>query len=602
MASFTKCLCLSLLLMVMRADLLAEKDLHFKGDYFIYSDDLDYLYGGGHLVLDTGDFIISADTLYLDMNRFEGVVTGAVIIKIKDSREVRKGDLLVFRGFPFSFAFSRFGKYIDTRGDMTVTDAIKKISPSGLKKSDLYWEFSECRITKTKKIKAKKVFPFILGLPSFPFESFSIARGKIPEKTRLYFKNVGFSSLDGLSLTFLYRVRETFLNGDTLFKFYEREIFNGDSEIKRGITISGQLDWLVRKKSFLNMSGLYNTADDSFNLTLMHRKDLRNISYSFSQNISSRENVPAVYEFNSWIMFKKFEFMSPKLGFSHNLKSSYSYEISSPFKVSKTLNFNLSMLRKIIREDVQSDTRDFSASMDFTSSILNLSSAVHISENLLEATRSRNFTTNLRFRPLNFLEKNITITISPYYMFSTLPGQDNETSRITPGINAEVKSIGMLFPFGFSILPTLNVNHQWNNQDVDQTEFNTFLSLKKKIGRLELSLDYSLVSRYRSEGFWVEGYNVKSLNLSMNLKKESRYSLGLRLYYNNDLALENITFSGEIYFPANIKLSSFLLYYWNQDKFQSVEVFVEKKFSNIFKLQCGYSLALKKFFVKFFTL
>jgi hypothetical protein len=126
--------------------------------------------------------------------------------------------------------------------------------------------------------------------------------------------------------------------------------------------------------------------------------------------------------------------------------------------------------------------------------------------------------------------------------------------------------------------------------------------LKNKIGRLELSLDYSLVSRYRSEGFWVEGYNVKSLNLSMNLKKESRYSLGLRLYYNNDLALENITFSGEIYFPANIKLSSFLLYYWNQDKFQSVEVFVEKKFSNIFKLQCGYSLALKKFFVKFFTL
>ena len=100
----------------------------------------------------------------------------------------------------------------------------------------------------------------------------------------------------------------------------------------------------------------------------------------------------------------------------------------------------------------------------------------------------------------------------------------------------------------------------------------------------------------------MEGYNVKNMNFSLEWRKADRYSLGLRLYYNNDLALENVTLSGEVFFPWKIRFSSFFLYYVDPGKFQTVEVFVEKKFSNLFKLQCGYSLSQKRFFVKFFTL
>ena len=178
---------------------------------------------------------------------------------------------------------------------------------------------------------------------------------------------------------------------------------------------------------------------------------------------------------------------------------------------------------------------------------------------MLQATQTRNFTANLRFKTLFFLDENVSVNIAPFYMFSTIPVQETQTSHVSPGLNTEIKSSGLLLPFGFQILPSLTINHIWDNLDVDQTEFNYFLSLKKNLGKLGASIDYSLVSRYRSEGFWVEGYNVKSLNLNLELKDESKYSFGMRLYYNNDLVLENIIFSSEVFFHSNIKLSTFSL-------------------------------------------
>jgi hypothetical protein len=600
MVKFTRFLCLSLIIAHIPGGLWADRPIDFKGDYFIYSDDFHYLYGGGNIRIEVEGYQISADSLYLDLNSFQGVIYGGISISGKGS--VVRADLMVFKGYPFTFRAQTLGPQIISWGDMGLVDTIEKKGPHQLKKSDLYWEFSACKINKNKKIKAKMVFPHIFGLPSIPFKSFSITRGKIPEKTRFYFKNIGLSSLDGISLTFLYRMRQKFLSGDIDFKLYERELFDADAEIKRGLMLNGQLDWLVKKKKFINLSVLYNTGDDSVNFTLAHKKELKNISYSISQNISGRENISTVYQFDTWFMWKAYRFMSPRVSFTHNLKHSYSYGFSSPLKLIKNLNFNVNYLRKVIRDDVESDTQDYSLSMDFTSSLLSLSSSYNISENMLEATRSRNFTTNLKFKTLFFLNKNVSIDVSPFYMFSTLPGEEATSSRISPGINATIKSSGLFFPFGFKIVPVLTVNHVWDNLDIDQTEFNTLLSLKQEWWKFMFSLDYSLVSRYRSEGFWVEGYNVKNLKFSMEMKHGKTYNFAMRMYLNDDLKLENITFNGEIFLPWNIKFSSFLLYYVNDDKFQTIEVFIEKKFSNIFKLQCGYSLALKKFFIKFFTL
>lgn len=600
MGNCTKFLCLSLLPGLFSLGLLANHPLQFKADYFIYSDDLHYLYGGGNLSFQRGGLSVEGSSLYLDLNTFLGVVYGPVVIR-EDGRETR-ADIMVFRGFPFSFRYSIFGDRVVSRGDLTLPDRLVKKSPRELKKSDLYWEFFECKIDKNKKIKVKMVFPFIMGLPSIPFKSFSITRGKIPEKTRFYFRNIGLSSLDGLSLTLLYRMRESFVRGDVDIKFYERELFNQNAEIKRGVQFSAQTDWLIKKKKFVALSALANTGNQSFNLTLSHQKETEAVGYALSQNISGRENVDTVAEFDAWLMLKKFRFMRPKFSFTHDLKNSYSYGLTTPVRISKNLNFNLGYLRKVIRGDLESDTRDYTASLDFSSSLLKLSSVMNISENVLEASQTRNFSTRLKFKTLYLLDRNVSIILSPFYLFSAIPSQETETSHVTPGIDGEIKSEGLILPLNFVLVPSLSIHHLWDNLDVDQTEFNYFLSLKKFFWKISCSLDYSLVSRYRSGGFWVEGYNVKNMNVRVELKDVKKYSVGLRLYYNDELVLENMTFSSEIFFPLNIKFSAFLLYYMTENKFQTVEVFLEKKFSNIFKLQCGYSLALKKFFVKFFTL
>jgi hypothetical protein len=73
----------------------------------------------------------------------------------------------------------------------------------------------------------------------------------------------------------------------------------------------------------------------------------------------------------------------------------------------------------------------------------------------------------------------------------------------------------------------------------------------------------------------------------------------LKFYFNDDLALENISLTNRVNFPFDITLSSFFLFYKQENKFQSIEIFIEKKIRNKIKIQGGYSLALKRFFLKF---
>jgi hypothetical protein len=126
--------------------------------------------------------------------------------------------------------------------------------------------------------------------------------------------------------------------------------------------------------------------------------------------------------------------------------------------------------------------------------------------------------------------------------------------------------------------------------------------LQKKIGKFSGALAYSLASRYRAKNFWIEGNSRQNMNLSFELKDKEDYSFLLRFYFNDNLALENISFSGKLNLPYGLTLSSFLLYYNKEQKFQTVEVFIEKIFKNKIRIQGGYSLALKRFFIKFLTM
>jgi hypothetical protein len=220
----------------------------------------------------------------------------------------------------------------------------------------------------------------------------------------------------------------------------------------------------------------------------------------------------------------------------------------------------------------------------------------------VEAAVRQNFSVNLRLKPLRFLMDNISMDIASFYMFSSLPYGEQTRTRISPGLNFALRSAGARLPLRFVLIPTFTFNHLWDNREENFTDFNYSLSLQKEIGKFTGSVDYTLASRYRAENFWIQGNNRQNLNLNLQLNDQEKYSVLMRFYFNNNLDLENISFTGRWDLFHDLRFSSFLLYYSREKKFQTLEVFLEKTFKKRIKIQGGYSLALKRFFIKFLTL
>lgn len=607
MEKFIRFLSLNLLLVFLALSLGAEETLDFKGDYFLFSDDKNYVFGGGNILLKAGNMSLQADVLYMNVTDFTGVLYGAVRVTTDEGKKEKKEeqcDAVFFKGLPPQWLMISFGQEMSAKGEQTLKPLylkFEKKTPETLKNSSLYFEFREFRIDKNKKIRAKIVIPYMMGLPTVPLKQFTVNRGEWAEKTMLAFNNINYSGLDGLSLAFLLRMRQKWIKGDYDIKLYERELLKMDG-VKRGVLFSGKNMFFIKQKPFLDAAALLNSGDRSFNLRLNYRKDFSIFSCALSQNISGRESQPTFLELSSDVTITKLKMMMPSLNFTHDLKRSYSYRLSTPLTLWKRLNFNVSWQRKILRDNYRADTSDFATSLNFNSSLFYLSSNYNFSRNLLEATTRKNFAVNLNLKPLLFLEDNVSINISTFYMFSALPLGNQVQERTSPGVNVKIDSVGIAMPLGFELLPSFTFNHLWDDLQENFTDFNYSFALQKRVGKFKGSVAYSLASRYRAKNFWIEGSNRQYINLDFELKNEVDYSLLLRFYFNNSLALENISFTGKLNLPFDLSLSSFLLYYNTEEKFQTVEVFIEKVFKNKLRFQGGYSLALKRFFIKFLTM
>jgi hypothetical protein len=586
----------------------AEDNLRFKGEYFLFSDDHNYLYGGGNISLKGAGMSITGDVLYMDVARLTGIIYGDVrIIKGdgKKGKKEEKWDAVLFRGVPPQWLMVSYEDEMITKGDRKLKPlfmSFEKKAPEALKNSSLYFEFREFRINKNRKIKAKIVIPYMMGLPTVPLKRFTVNRGEWAEKTMLAFNNINYTGLDGLSLAFFFRLRGKFIKGDYDLKLYERALFKLDG-VKRGALVSGRSSLFIKKKELLNYSALLNSGDKSFNLRLNHRQDGKYFSYSLVQNISGREHQPTFLEFSSDVTIKPLKIIIPTFGFTHDFKKSVSYRVSTPVNLWKKLNLNVSWRRKIIKDNYRSDTSDFSTSLSFNASLFSLSSNYNFSKNLVAASIRKNFTVNLNLKPLRFLEDNVAIYIATFYMFSEVPYGDETQKRTSPGLNVTVNSIGVALPLRFELVPSFTFNHLWDNTQEDFTDFNYVLALQKRMGIFSASLAYSLASRYRARDFWIEGSSRKNMNLNLELKHRDEYALLMRFYFNNSMARENNSFTGALKLPFDFTLSSFILYYNNEERpFQTLEVFIEKIFKNKIRLQGGYSLALKRFFIKFLTI
>ncbi|MCP4155130.1 MAG: hypothetical protein GY757_45820 [bacterium] len=632
-----------LLILLLSLSLTAAERLHFKGEYFLFSDALDYIYGGGNIQLKSKGVSLTGNVLYMDAKGLSGIIYGDVKVTTtgKNSQhappllpeglsgfqgELSLGppggppegsqraaggtayDAVFFKGIPTRLLLVSFGESLTFSGDASLVADFKsfvKLAPDMLKDTHLYFEFREFRIDKKGKIKAKIVVPYMMGMPTVPLKSFTVNRGQWAEKTMLAFDNVNYSGLDGLSISFFLRLKEKFIAGDYSIKLYERKLFKLDGA-KRGVLFSGKSSLRFKKKELLNVSLLLNSGEQSYNLRLTHRKDFKYFSYSFSQDISGREKIPAFFEFSSDVTVKKLKFIVPKFRFAHDWKKSYTYRLSTPLKLWKKLNLGVSWQRKLISDSYRSDTSDLETNLGFSTKLFSMTSNYNYSRNLVEASVRKNFSVNMKLKPLHFLWGNVTVDMATFYMLSELPFEGGAQTRITPGMNIGIRSAGAGLPFGFRLVPGFTFNRMWDNREENFTDFNYALALQKDIGAFTGSLEYSLAARYRAENFWIEGNNRQNLNLNfgynMTKGKRGNDSLLLRFYFNNSMIVENISLTGKLSFPYDFVFSSFLLYYNEDKKFRTMEVFIEKTFKKKIKLQGGYSLALKRFFIEFLVI
>lgn len=593
------------LLIFFSVSLQAQDILSVKGGYFLFSDDAKYIFGSGDIALKSKTLTITADTLYLDVNSLSGVLYGNIT-----SKQGKTCDAVYFKAFPLKLLFISFVEKISYHEDISLKIdflAFKKIPPEELKKASLYFEFREFNIDKNKKVKAKTVIPYVMGVPTPAVKRFTVNRGKWADKTMFSFNNINYTALDGLSLSLFLRLKEKPISGDYDIKLYERQLFKLDKP-KRGILFSGNSRLIPHSKQreLLGFNTLFNSGDQSFNFKFYHAMSWKYFRYVLSQTISGRKEQPSFSEFRSDFRLKGVKWISPSFTFTHNLKHSYSYAAKVPLYIGKKLRLGVNWQRKIIDDrnrNYRSDTSDISTSMNFNASFFTLSSNYNYSRNLLQAAIRKNFAVNFKLQPLHFLERNLVIDLSSFYMFSELPVSGETRTRISPGLTAVFRSAGARMPLGFKLVPAFTFNHLWDNREESFSDFNYSLSLQKEIGNFTASADYALASRYKADNFWIEGNNRQKLhfNLAFEDKRNRDYSFLMTFYHNNDLIMENISFTGKINLPFDINFSSFLLYYNQEKKFQTMEIFIEKTFKKKIKVQGGYSLALKRFFIKFLS-
>ncbi|MBN1197368.1 MAG: hypothetical protein JXA62_08175 [Candidatus Aminicenantes bacterium] len=590
-----KLLCLSLFLFAARG-LATTQSIQVSGRYFIYCDNLRIVFGSGDIVVQSGDVKLRGNVLYYDVSSLRGILYGVAPIESTNAAPA-SGDIVYFQGIPPRFHTESFGERITHKEDEGLRFQLRKPSLAEFKDYALYFEFREFSVDSRGKIRARTVIPYIMGVPSMPMRHFSVNRGSLEGRTVFYLEDLHYTRAEGLALDSRLRLHLRPFHGDFSLKAVERALFSLPGT-PRGLLYSGQLTLRPGKADLLNMGVRGNTGDNSFSLTFSHANRVGIVEYDLSQQFSDRAGSDLFSELRARFALYPFKGFSPQFSFRYNWGRSISYSVSTPLRIKEKIKLNLGIERRILREGFESDQVDLLADFGFETRFFSLDSGFRLNRDILEETSRKNFSVQVPLTPIQLLEKNFSLAITPFYLFNSFPSSNGMETSSSPGIRLLIRSLGLRLPLGLELRPSLAVNHIWDGLREDMTDFQTDLALGRRIGNVDLAAEYGLASRFRSRGFWVEGTHARNLSFSGTFQFHDHINLRLRMILDNDLKPETLTWNGRIGLPWNLQFSSFVIYYIRGDRFQSVELFVEKVFKHKLKIQGGYSLALRKFFIK----
>ena len=571
-----------------------DHTLHASGRYFIYNDNTKMIFGSGDIVLRSGATRLRGEVLYYDAAARRGILYGG---PTGDTGESPQWDIAYFRGVPPEFHFESLGERIASGGTGTQRFQLRKPTLEELRDNAIYFEFREFSVDPGGRIRARTVIPYIMGMPSMPMRKFTVNRGSLEDRNLFYIEDLHYTRTEGLAVDTRLHLHLRPLHGEFLLKGYERELFHLEG-IRRGLLYSGKLALRSGKKDALNLGLRGNTGDGSFNLTLSRTGNMGLLEYSISQHFSGRSGSDPFSEFQGRLAIKPFTGFNPQLFIRYNWKESVTYKISAPLEIKNRLRLKLGLERRILREGYNSDQMELSAEFGFQGRWFSLDSGFRLNRDMLEKISRRNFSVQVPFTPLHLAGDSLTLAVTPFYMFNSFPSGAGIQSSSSPGIRMLVHSAGLKLPLGFVLRPGFAVNHIWDGLQDDMTDFQSELALTRRMGEVEFAVEYGLASRFLSRGFWVEGTHTRNLSVTGTYRTRRDVNLRLRMIMDNDLKPDTLTWNGQIRLPWDLRLSSFVIYYIRGERFQTVEVFLEKVVKRKLKIQGGYSFALKKFFFK----
>ena len=588
MEKFTKFLFLSLLFLISFNLKAKTRSITIKADYLIYSEDLQYIFGAGNVFITLNKAKLKGNYLFFDVREFKGKLIGKVSFSNKIFDEI------VFSIFPFKYKTINFKQKIKESGENI--ENIKNSYLKELKKSSIYYEAKALKIYKTKKIIAYNLIPYIVGVPSFPLKKLRVKQAEFFEKSTLYLKNIKYDAFYGLSVNPSLVIRSKPVKGSLDFNFFERKLFNIDGK-KRGVNVAAESIFYVKEKDLLNFSAFYNSDSSSYNINLFHENNIGIINYSIRQNISKGLGNKTLSQVEATMSVNKIKFIKPFLKLTYDYKKSYTYMISTPLRLIKNMEILVSYYREKSDNTLKRDTKRYSSSLNFSSSLINLGSSFNLTKDIIEDSIKKDFSLNFSFPQVSLLN-NIRFNFSPFYTFSSYPISNRTYRQNNFGINAGFNSSGIILPFGISLYPGFYIYQLWKRDKEAKTNFNYFINFEKRAGIFSFLLNYSLYSSYRTENFWIQGSNLKNMNIRIGLQDSNIYNLFINFYFNNYYSLENISSKFEFNFLSNWRLFSYTTYYKKINKIQTFEIFIEKTFKNLLKIQGGYSLILKRFYLK----
>ncbi len=566
-----------------------------EGDYLLYSEANRYLFGAGNIKVKIKDMIITGEYLFFDIKSFKGKIVG----KVSLNQEKDIYDEIIFDPFSEKFTKLAFKEKIVVMGKKKNIFPPPEKTLKDLKNSAIYYELRKAEIFKSKKIVGYTVIPYLMGVPSFPVKKLLLKKGEIFEKSTIFLKSIKYDDFYGLSFTPSFIIRSKGVNGEFDFRFFERELF-GVSGKDRGLNISGNTSFKLKNQKALDLTGFYFSDSNSYNLNFSHKNSIGPLSFSLNQNISKVAAENTTYNLEADFRANRIKYISPFLNINYDYKKSYSYLIGTPLKILKNTELFFVYSRKKTKGDFASDTSSFRSSLNFSSSLIELNSNFNLKKDFIEDSLKKDFTLNFSTPDLIIL-KNINFNLSPFYSFSSYPLGKEMYKKNSFGFNFSVNSAGIKLPLGFSLYPNFMIYQNWERDRDSKTNFNYFFNVQKKAGIFNFTLNYSLSSSYKTDGFWTEGYNLSGINLRVGVKSEDSYNIYLNFFFNDSNTLENISSKLEIRFFTDWRIFSFSIYNNKNKELRTFEVFLEKIIKNSFKIQGGYSLLLKRFFVKLIT-